>query len=412
MSISGLLPLMVGGVGIYLLFRLRFFYILHPIRTVREIASALRDRDSRRSLTLALAGTLGVGNIFGVGAGLMIGGPGCLFWLLVSSFFAMVIKYAETLLAFDIKGRRGFSDLLRLLFSLIYAVLIVLLSLFMGSAIQSAAVIDVAECGLGLKPIFSAIILLILLLPCLIHGVKRIEKITEIIIPLTTIIYIIMCFCVIFMNFSRLTDVIVEIISSAFRPISFASGVIPVAVREGFSRGILSNEAGIGSSSMAHIRGGRRSPHVAGLFGIVEVFFDTTLLCTLTGLAILMSGVDISAFATPMSLVTAAFVDSLGDFSGYLLTFLILSLAYATIICWYFYGSEICRHRGFAPAFVIFLLLPVVAKVDFLIYSTDLIILFMAVIVLSRIIKGRDRISMVALYKKESNTEVKSTKLS
>ena len=139
MSISGLLPFMVGGVGIYLLFRLRFFYILHLIRTVREIASALRDRDSRRSLALALAGTLGVGNIFGVGAGLMIGGPGCLFWLLVSSFFAMVIKYAETLLAFDIKGRRGFSDLLRPPFSLIYAVLIVLLSLFMGSAMQSAA---------------------------------------------------------------------------------------------------------------------------------------------------------------------------------------------------------------------------------------------------------------------------------
>ena len=139
----------------------------------------------------------------------------------------------------------------------------------MGSALQSSAVIDVAECGLGLKPIFSAIILLILLLPCLIHGVKRIEKITEIIIPLTTTIYIIMCFCVIFMNFSRLSSVISDILSSAFQPISIASGIIPVAVREGFSRGILSNEAGIGSSSMAHIRGGRRSPHVAGLFGIV-----------------------------------------------------------------------------------------------------------------------------------------------
>lgn len=396
MSISGLLPLLVGGVGVYLLFRLRFFFIIHPIRTVREIASALRDRDSRRSLALALAGTLGVGNIFGVAAGLMIGGAGSLFWLMVSSVFAMVIKYAETLLAYDVKGSRGFSDLLRPSFSLIYAILILLLSLFMGSALQSAAVIDVAKCGLGLKPVFSAIILLILLLPCLIYGIGKIEKITEIIIPLTTIIYIIMCFCVIFMNFSRLSCVIAEIISSAFRPISFASGVIPVVVREGFSRGILSNEAGIGSSSMAHIRGGRRSPHVAGLFGILEVFFDTTLLCTLTGLAILTSGVDIPAFSTPMSLVTAAFVGTMGDFSGYVLTFLILSFAYATIICWYFYGSEVCCHRGFAFAFIIFLLLPIVAKMDFLIYSTDLIILLMAVIVLSRIIKGRDRIALLS----------------
>ena len=117
MSILGLLPLMVGGVGIYLLFRLRFFFLIHPIRTVREIASALRDRDSRRSLALALAGTLGVGNIFGVAAGLMLGGAGSLFWLLVSSVFAMVIKYAETLLAYEIKGGRGFSDLLRPPFS-------------------------------------------------------------------------------------------------------------------------------------------------------------------------------------------------------------------------------------------------------------------------------------------------------
>ena len=405
MSISGLLPLLVGGVGVYLLFRLRFFYILHPIRTAREIASALRDRDSRRSLALALAGTLGVGNIFGVGAGLMIGGAGSLFWLMVSSVFAMVIKYAETLLAYDVKGSRGFSDLLRPSLSLIYAILIVLLSLFMGSALQSAAVIDVAECGLGLNPVFSAIILLILLLPCLIYGIGKIEKITEIIIPMTTIIYITMCFCVIFMNFSRLPCVIAEIISSAFRPISFASGVIPVAVREGFSRGILSNEAGIGSSSMAHMRGGRRSPHVAGLFGIVEVFFDTTLLCGLTGLAILTSGVNISSFSTPMSMVTAVFVNTLGNFSGYVLTFLILSFAYATIICWYFYGSEICRHRGFSVAFIIFLLLPLVAKMDFLIYSTDLIILFMAVIVLSRIIKGRDRIDLLSReYLDKSNS--------
>ena len=169
-----------------------------------------------------------------------------------------------------------------------------------------------------------------------------------------------------------------------------------MAMREGFSRGILSNEAGIGSSSMAHIRGGRRSPHVAGLFGIAEVLFDTTLLCGLTGLAILTCGVNISSFSTPMSLVTAVFVSTLGNFSGYLLTFLILSFAYATIICWYFYGSEICRHRGFAIAFIVFLLLPLVAKMDFIVFSTDLIIFFMSLIVLPRIIKGRDRIDLLS----------------
>lgn len=384
------------GVGLYLLLRLRFFFILHPIRTAREMISDLRNRDSRRSLTLALAGTLGVGNIFGVASGLMIGGAGCLLWLFLSSLFSMVIKYSETLLAYDAKGGRGFSSLLRPPFSLVYSFLILLLSLFMGSALQSAAVLDVAECGLGIKPGFSAAILLILIAPCLIHGVGKIEKITEIIIPLTTLIYIIMCFCVIFMNFSRIPSVILDILSSAFKPLGIASGVIPVAVREGFSRGILSNEAGLGTSSAAHLRGGERTPHTAGLFGILEVFFDTTLLCSLTGLAILTSGVEFSEFETPMSLVTAAFVGSLGGFSAYLMPFLILSFAYATIICWYFYGSEILRHPGFVFLFVAFLLIPLFAEIGFIIYMTDVIILFMSLIVLFRIIKGRDRIALLS----------------
>jgi AGCS family alanine or glycine:cation symporter len=194
------------------------------------------------------------------------------------------------------------------------------------------------------------------------------------------------------MNIHRLPAVFYEIIISAFCPSAVAGGVIPVAIREGFSRGILSNEAGIGSSATAHLRGGKRAPHVAGLFGILEVFFDTTLLCTLTGLAVLVSVKDISAFDTPMSLVTAAFVSTLGRYSGYILTFLILSFAYATIICWYFYGAVFCSSWLFTPIFCIFLLVPTVARVDFLVYSTDLIIFFMAVIVLARIIKGRAKL--------------------
>ena len=98
---SYLIPILVTAVGAYLMFRLRFFFILHPLRTVRQFLSAAKERDARRSLILALAGTLGVGNIFGVAAGIMIGGAGSVFWLFVSSIFSMIIKYSETLLVFD-----------------------------------------------------------------------------------------------------------------------------------------------------------------------------------------------------------------------------------------------------------------------------------------------------------------------
>ena len=147
---------------------------------------------------LALAGTLGVGNIFGVSAGILIGGAGSVFWIFISSFFSMVIKYAETLLAYDsCKLKGGTAETVRRIFprwggalSLVYAILTVALALLMGGAMQSSALVDVAYSGLGLMPAISIFILLILLLPCLLFGVRKIEKITEIIIPLTTIIYI------------------------------------------------------------------------------------------------------------------------------------------------------------------------------------------------------------------------------
>ncbi len=417
MDFSFVLPIMVTVVGLYLLIRLRFFFIAHPIRTAREFLSALGDRDARRSFFLALAGTLGVGNIFGVSAGLMIGGAGSLFWLFISSFFAMIIKYAETLLVFDVGAEQGgtasvlarvFSRFGRFL-SPIYASLTVLLAFFMGASMQSAALTDVAEKSLGLSPILTALILLILLLPCLLGGVKKIESITEIVIPLTTIIYILLCFAAIFVNFHRLGDVISDVISSAF---SFRSavggGVMFLAVREGFARGILSNEAGVGTSAMAHARSRGRSPHVAGLFAMSEVVFDSSLLCILTGVAVLVSVPDISAFNTPMSLVSAAFSSALGAPVSYLLTLLILAFAYSTIICWYYYGME-CSRLYFGKiswlyplVFITAILISGLLPPKFLLYFTDFLLLLMSIMTLSAILKKSPRIAKLCLSKKKN----------
>lgn len=414
MDYSLILPIAVSLVGLFLLIKLRFFFITHPIKTAGELISSLSDRDDRRAFLLALAGTLGVGNIFGVAAGIMIGGAGSLFWLFISSFFAMIIKYAETLLVFDIGVRGGgmatviervFGRLGRAL-SLLYTSLMLLLSLFMGSAMQTSALCDVAEKSLRLDPLICAIIFIFLLTPCLIGGGRKIENITELIIPLTTIIYIILCFAVIFINFSRLPSVISSVISSAFSFRSAVGGGISfLAVREGFARGILSNEAGVGTSAMAHSRSPGRTPHRAGLLAMCEVVFDSSLLCILTGVAILVTTPDPSVFDTPMALVVHTFSSALGGLSSYILTAIILCFAYATLICWYYYGSQCAASLGristrlFPFLFIASILLSSAMSHSFLLYVIDLILLLMSLLTLYCIVKSSGRISALCQIK-------------
>lgn len=416
MEISFLIPVLVTAVGAFLLFRLNFFFLLHPVKTLKRFFSAVKERGARRALFLALAGTLGVGNIFGVAAGIMIGGEGSVFWLFLSSIFSMIIKYSETLLVFDTPEKRGgMSGALSSIFPRfsralppIYALLTVALALFMGSAMQSTAVVDVANKTLLVNPYITALVLVILLFPCVADNGRKIESITEIIIPLTTTIYISMSFCVIFLNFSEIPSVILRIISSALGAKSVLGGTLSsvslIAIKEGFARGILSNEAGVGTSALGHSRSAGRTPSVAGLFGMCEVFFDTTVLCTLTALVILLSVDDPSAFRTPMSLVTAAFTNALGSFSGYVLLVLIFAFAYSTIICWYFYGSE-CISLYFpnlAPIFpfifAIFILLSGKFSLAFLIAATDVILVCMSLITLSAIVKKSDRIAELSEF--------------
>lgn len=416
MQISFLIPIMVMAVGVFLLIRLKFFFILHPIKTAKKFLHAAREREARRSLFLALAGTLGVGNIFGVAAGIMIGGEGSVFWLLLSSVFAMVIKYSETLLVFDSPIKRGgMASALPSVFSRLgkflaptYAALTVALALFMGSAMQGSALIDVATQNLGLDRLTVALALVVLLFPAIKGNSRKIESITEIIIPLTTIIYIFMSFCVIFLNFHKIPSVIFRIFSSAFSARAAAGGALSsvslIAIKEGFARGILSNEAGAGTSALGHSRSRARSPSVAGLFGMCEVFFDTTLLCMLTAFVILLSVDDISAYSTPMSLVNAAFIGTLGDFSGYILMILIFAFAYSTIICWCSYGEECALEYFpalspfFIPLFALFILLSAYLPPSLLISAADIILLCMSLITLTAIIKKSDRITELSVF--------------
>lgn len=399
MGFSLILPILVTLSGIILLFRTRFFFVLHPLRTFKELFLAIKDRDNRRSFFLALAGTLGVGNIFGVSAGLIIGGEGALFWLLFSSLFSAVIKYAEVFLVFNGGSNKGTSDLIsdgfpkggRILAGC-YVILTLFLSLLMGGAMQAASIADIMYESVGINKFSISIFLIIVLIPAFKGGTDKIEKITEKLIPMTTIIYIILCFCVIISNYSRIPKIIDQIFSSAFSIDSVIGGGLAVTVKEGFARGILSNEAGVGTSSLAHLRGQRRDPHTAGLFGIFEVAFDSVLLCGLTGITILLGVGEISAFTSPMGLVFSAFTGTLGSGSLILIP-IIFSFAYATIICWYFYGSEYMNYctgvsnKGYSVIFLLSVLVSPFLPSQALLFLIDVILLLMAVLTLSTIIK-------------------------
>ena len=409
------LPIFLAAVGTYLLIKLRFFYILHPIRTLRRGLRAIKGKQARRSFSLALAGTLGVGNVFGVAIGIIIGGAGSLFWLLVSMLFAMVIKYSEVVLASDnlhhdtdthggmayvlaSTGRRFGRPL-----SILYSACVLVISLVMGGALQSDAIVKSAEASVRTSPHLIAFILVILALISIIGGAARIERITAIIIPLTTIIYIIITSSIIFVNASEFSRVIFDVLNSAFSARSAVGGILGflmcAPLREGFARGILSNEAGAGTSAMAHSRSGLLSPCSAGILGIFEVWFDTGLICMLTGFSILLSVPDPTVFADGMQLVAYSVGNLFGTGGKYLLLLSVFAFAFATIICWYYYGSEAWstlfgqrKRAAFLPLFLFSVYLGCFADTTLLITLTDLLMLLAGMLTLFAIVKSSDRI--------------------
>lgn len=342
-----ILPVVITLLGLFLSVRLGPFFITHPIKTLRCAASALDNKKSRESFFLALAGTLGVGNIFGVSLGITVGGVGSIFWLFVSSFFSMIIKYSEVVLGFSVKSPlSGMPSVIREIcpnygafVSRLYALFGFLLSLFMGALLQTRSISDTAQ-GIGIDARIAVIWALVFTLYFVIFGSEKIKRATYYIIPLTTIIYIFLSFSVIFKNISSFIPTILEILKSAFTVEGAVGGGVAYLSKcgfhEGFVRGVMSNEAGAGTSLVGHSQGDGRAPSAAGVCGILEVAFDTLLLCPLTGLVIVCSGVPI--VPSPMHLVLSAFSATLGTWVQPLLLFSVFSFAYSTIMSLYYYG--------------------------------------------------------------------------
>ena len=403
-----ILPFIITALGGFLLVKLRFFPILHPRRVARGMLRAVGEQGGYSSLALALAGTLGVGNVFGVAIAISLGGAGAVFWLFASGIFAAVIKYAEAAVCTDLAhsgGQGGMMYAIRMKLrrgrslGALYAALCLALSLIMGGAMQSSAAVSAATLTVGKSPVFP--ILFTFLTLALILGKKeRIKAATAALVPLATVVYVITATAVIIKNLPLLPDVISDILRSAFSFRAAGGGILGSLVASpivrGFATGILSNEAGAGTSSMAHTSGSATSPSGAGLLAMCEVLFDTVLLCMLTAFAILLSvrepfGVDAATLV----------VDSLASAypgGSILLTLSVFAFALATSVCWYFYGRVslgYLTHRGGAIFLVVYLLFVGVGSLfdcSGFAAIADVILLALTLLTAPVIIKSSDRV--------------------
>lgn len=342
-----LLPVFLIINGLVFGARQRFFYILHPIKASRDI---IKGKGGFKALSLALAGTLGIGNIVGVSSAIIMGGSGSVFWMIASAFIAMSIKYVETYYAVAHKrvangiafggapyyvmkavpNKKGF------ILACVFAVLCMGNSLITGNLVQINGIKDI----IPLRPTLIGLSFALFFLLIYSKGTEKISSFTAVVIPILTSVHIIISLAIILSNITHVPRIFAEIISEAFNFRSAICGVgtysILSAVRYGVSRGILSNEAGCGTSPIAHASSDN-SPHIQGCLGVFEVFFDTVVLCTLTALVILLYGKN---SLSPVSLSFEAYGHYLGTFGKEFIKISCIIYAYSTVISQFYYGDK------------------------------------------------------------------------
>ncbi len=342
---NNLMVCIVLFAGVYFSFNTKFV----QVRNFKECLKQLFSKDKKKcengispfqAVTTALAGTIGTGNIVGVATAIYLGGIGSMFWMWVSSFFAMATKYKEIYYAIeyqqkDEKGLYGgpMYYLKKYKLSGIFCLCCVLCSFGTGNMVQANAVTDSFRGIIDGKLI--AILLSIGVFLVIVGGIKRIAKITEVFIPFMALFYIIGCVIILIMNFSKIPLAFEKIIVEALDFKSAACGFM--AMKIGCARGVFTNEAGLGSAPITHAAACAKSPHKQALLGVFEVFFDTIVMCTLTGLTIAVAG---TKGLDGAALTLSAFQKNFGNMSVLFIAISTLFFAFSSIICWSYYGES------------------------------------------------------------------------
>lgn len=365
--LSGILwgPYMITllvGTGIFLTFKLGFVQFRYFTTAFKELVGKIftpsqgkgeGEIKSFQALATALSSCIGVGNIVGIASAIGVGGPGAIFWMWVSAIFGMATKFSEITLSMkyrekDENGvwRGGPMYVLKNGLNCKWAgVFFALITAFVGliscNMVQSNSVAS-ALSVYGVKPVVTGAILAVLTFIVIFGGVKRLSKVTSIITPIMGLIYIMGALVVICCNYQQIIPTFKLIFTSAFSGQAafggFVGATLKEALRFGVARGIFSNEAGIGSSPMIHATATVDHPCRQGLYGIMEVFIDTIVVCTITALVILMSGAWTSG-AEGAAMTNQAFASGLGNLGGVVVSICVTLFAFSTLLGWSWYGE-------------------------------------------------------------------------
>jgi alanine or glycine:cation symporter, AGCS family len=363
---NGLTLLILLGTGLYLTLRLRFVQVTGFMHAWMLISGRLSHKTDQgevshfQALSTALSATVGTGNIAGVATAISLGGPGALFWMWVTAFIGMATKFTESTLALkfrevDADGTVAGGPMYTLLHGLgmkpvaiLFAVFALIASFGIGNLVQANSVVD----GLGyIWPGFKqygwvmGVIMSVMVGSVILGGVRRIAVVASAIVPFMVIVYVGAALFVLVSNAAEIPAALATIFNLALNPWAAGGAAVGEAMRWGVARGLFSNEAGLGSSPMAHAAARTNEPVREGLVAMMEPFIDTLIICSMTGLVIVLSGAYQNGddALVGAALTAHAFSLSFGDFGAMVVGFGLTLFAFSTMIAWSYYGDRSAR---------------------------------------------------------------------
>tara|TARA_R100000027_G_scaffold5591_1_gene4606 strand:+ start:30522 stop:31865 length:1344 start_codon:yes stop_codon:yes gene_type:complete len=372
---GSILLVLLVGVGVTLMVGLRFIPIRKLPYGFRQLfrgrkSDADGDISPFNALMTSLSGTIGTGNIVGVASAIAIGGPGALFWMWCTALVGLATKYSEAVLAVHFREKDALGQHVGgpmyyiknglgkrfLWMSFAFALFGALAGFGIGNTVQVNSIAHGLEVSLGIPRLATGIVVALLVGAVILGGIKRIGYVAGKVVPFMTVAYVGLCGVVILMNVTSLPEVLLEIVQSAFSPVAatggFAGATIMMAVRMGVSRGVFSNEAGLGSAPIAHASAKTESAVRQGTLAMLGTFIDTLVICTMTGVAIVLSGMWTSE-ARGMELSIEAMNTLLPHSGNFIVISGMVVFAFTTILGWAFYGER-CAEYLFGVRVIVF----------------------------------------------------------
>ena len=382
--------ILILGTGIFLSLGLKGFTLTYIAVAFKQLFSKEEDSSSGeissfQSLTTALSATVGTGNIAGVATAIFVGGPGAIFWMWVSAVFGMATKFAEAFLAIKYREKNELGETIGgpmyyikngltskfIVFAYLFATAGMIAALGIGNGVQVNSVSQVINNEFGFSTFSIGIVIAILVALVILGGIKSIGNITSKLVPVMSLVYILGGLLIIILNANQVGYVFNLIVTSAFTTTAatggFAGATVWMALRYGVARGVFSNEAGLGSSPIAHAAAKTNNPVKQGMISMLEPLIDTLIVCTITAFVILMSNQWVGEINGAV-LTVASFENLLAN-GKYIVIFGLILFSFSTIIGWSYYGEK-CVEFLFGSGVIIYyrilwiVIIPVAASIE------------------------------------------------